>query len=289
MTMTDHHIFDRVRVRKHRERASAHPEAHDFLLREMTQRLADRLLDISRVFPRMLDLGAHHGLLAEYLPEKSGVSLLVQSDLSAGMIDSASGLRLVADEEFLPFASDSFDAIVSVGSLHWVNDLPGALVQIRQALKPDGLFLAMLPGGQTLRELRQSFEQAEMESGGLSPRISPFVDVRDAGSLLQRAGFALPVVDSETLTVSYAHPLKLMHDLRHMGEGNALLQSRKSFTPCSVLMSAVDFYLRNYSDEKGRIPATFELVTLTAWKPHDSQPQPARRGSGAVHLGDALR
>lgn len=281
-------IFDRSRVRKHRDRAASHFAAHDFLLREMAGRLCDRLLDINRTFPRALNLGAHNGLLAEYLPEKGGVEMLVQCDLSAQMISKANGLTLACDEELLPFAPDSFDLAISCGALHWVNDLPGALIQIRQILRPDGLLLCMLPGGQTLNELRQSFEQAEMQSGGISPRISPFVDVRDAGNLLQRAGFSLPVIDSDVLTVSYAHPLKLMHDLRFMGQGNALHESRKHFTGCSTLMLAIDHYLRNYSDDKGRIPATFELVTLTAWKPHYSQQKPAKRGSGKIHLGEAL-
>ena len=281
-------IFDRARVRRHRDRAAAHFHAHDFLLREMCQRLCDKLLDINRSFPRALNLGAHNGMLAEYLPEKSGIDMLVHSDFSERILAMAPRPKLVADEEFLPFKPESFDLVISCGSLHWVNDLPGTLIQIRQILKPDGLLLAMLPGGESLKELRQSFEQAEMQSGGISPRISPFVDVRDAGSLLQRAGFALPVVDRDVLTVSYAHPLKLMHDLRFMGQGNALMHSRKHFTGSSTLMLAADHYLRHFSDDQARIPATFELVTLTAWKPHDSQQKPASRGSGKIHLGNAL-
>jgi SAM-dependent methyltransferase len=209
--------------------------------------------------------------------------------MSAAQISRAKGLRLAADEELIPFAQNSFDLVLSLGSLHWVNDLPGALVQIQRILKPDGLFLAMMPGGQTLRELRDSFEQAEMAAkGGVSPRISPFVDVRDAGGLLQRAGFALPVVDSEMLNVTYTHPLKLMHDLRHMGETNSLRQAPAHFTGCSLMMLAVDHYVRHYGTEDGRIPASFELVTLTGWKPHPSQQQPAKRGSGQVNLGDVL-
>jgi len=261
--MTDHLIFNRNRVRQHRDRADA---KGDFLLKEIAARLADRLGDMTRKFPQALDLGAHNGLLAEYIKGKNGIEMLVQSDLSAKMIAQAKGWRLVADEELLPFAENSFDLVISAGSLHWVNDVPGTLIQINRALKPGGLFLAMLPGGGTLKELRQSFEQTEMNaSGGISPRISPFIDVRDGGSLLQRAGFELP--DSETLTVYYEHPLKLLHDLRHMGETNALLKSRKGFTPCSLMMLMVDYYLRQFSDAHGRIPATFELVTLTGVKP----------------------
>lgn len=290
MPATDTHlIFDRKRMRHHRDRAAVNFAESDFLLRAMAERLADRLPDIARRFPLVLDLGAHNGLMAEYLKGMGGIETLVQTDASPGMITQAPGLRVVADEEFLPFAPDTFDLVISAGSLHWINDLPGALIQIRQILKPDGLFLAMLPGSETLKELRQSFEQAEMTvSGGVSPRISPFVDVRDAGSLLQRAGFALPVVDSETLTVEYEHPLKLLHDLRGMGETNALVHSHKGLTPCSLLMTAMDHYLQSFSNEEGRIVASFELVTLTAWKPHASQQQPAKRGSGQVSLSQVL-
>ena len=179
-----HFIFDRRRVRRHRDRAAAHAGEHDFLLQAMAERIADRLADFGRVFPLALDLGAHHGVLAEHLQGK-GVKTLVQSDVSARMIGRTKDYACVADEEFLPFAANSFDLVVSAGSLHWVNDLPGALIQIRQVLKPGGLLLAMLPGGETLKELRRSFEQAELAaSGGISPRISPFVDVRSAAGLV---------------------------------------------------------------------------------------------------------
>lgn len=262
-----HLIFDRRRVKQHRDRAASQFGKSDFLFREIAVRLADRLSDVKRGFPLALDLGAHNGLLAEYIEDKGGIEWLMQSDLSNAMIAQATGTRLVADEEFLPFAENSFDLVMSAWSLHWVNDLPGTLIQIQRILKPDGMFIAVMPGGATLKELRQSFEQAELGvSGGLSPRVSPFIDVRDAGSLLQRAGFDMPVVDSETLTVSYTHPLKLLHDLRNMGETSALLQSQKTFTPCSLLMTMVDYYLRTFSDDKGTILATFELVTLAGWK-----------------------
>lgn len=263
-----HLIFDRKRVRVHRDRARNYFAAHDFLLREMAARMGDRLPDIKRRFPVMLDLGAHNGLLVDYLPESSGVETLVQADLSEAMIWNAPGLRVVADEELLPFAHQSFDLVTSIGSLHWVNDVPGALVQIHRVLKPGGLFLAMVFGGETLKELRQSFERAEMDAtGGVSPRISPFIDVRDAGSLLQRAGFEMPVTDSETLTVAYDNPLKLLQDLRGMGESNAMYASFKGFTRRSVLFGALDYYQKHFSDENRRLAASFEIVTLTAWKP----------------------
>jgi len=269
MLMSDHRIFNRQRVRAHRNRAAAQFAGYDFLLRAVAERLADRLPDITRRFPRALDLGAHNGLLAEYLPPQAGIEMLVQSDLCGAMVEKGKGLRVIADEELLPFAENSFDLVMSAGSLHWVNDVPGTLIQINRILKPDGLFLAILPGGETLGELRRSFEQAELAiSGGLSPRISPFIDVKDAGSLLQRAGFSLPVTDSETLTVTYAHPLKLLQDLRGMGEANAMLKSSSHFTRRSVLFAAMEYYQKHFSTDDGRVTATFELVTLTGWKSH---------------------
>ncbi len=274
MAEAHHQIFNRSRVKQHQSRALASPE--DFLLRAVLERLTDRLCDIARTFPVALDLGSG-GLLREYLPESAAIERLIS--IGPPKAD------VLADEELLPFADNSFDLIIGGATLHWVNDLPGLLVQIRRALKPDGLFLAMMPGGETLSELRASFEAAEMkQSGGISPRISPFLDIRDAGGLLQRAGFALPVVDSEQIEVLYTHPLKLLHDLRRMGQTNALLQSRKGFTPCSLMMAMADYYMEHFPAEDGRVRASFELLTLTAWKPHVSQQQPARRGSGKVNM-----
>lgn len=264
MNEPNHLIFDEARVRMHRERARK--DFEPFLLREMLARLTDRLEDISREFHHVLEIGAE-GLLADHLPRADITTL---EELTS---------------EALPFAEDRFDLIVACGNLHWINDLPGALVQMRKMLKPDGLLLAMLPGGETLTELRQSFEKAEMElRAGVSPRISPFVDIRDAGSLLQRAGFALPVVDSERLELRYEHPLTLLHELRRMGQGNAMRASVKHFTPKSLMMRMAERYGEDFSGEDGRVGATVELVTLTAWKPHASQQQPARRGSGTVSL-----
>ncbi len=263
------HIFNRTRVRLHRDRAARAPEQTEFLLTEMASRLCERLEDFTRGFPVALDLGAHHGVFAKTLGKRAGVEVLVQSDLSEAMARAnPSHAKLVADEEWLPFAENSFDLVVSIGSLHWVNDLPGTLVQVKHILKPDGMFIAMLPGGETLKELRQSLEQAEITlSGGVSPRVSPFIDAQSGAGLLQRAGFAMPVSDSEMIEVHYTHPLKLMHDLQHMGESNALLSARKNFTPCSLMMTAADHYLRHFSDDSGRVTASFELVTLTGWKP----------------------
>jgi SAM-dependent methyltransferase len=290
-------VFDRRIVRLHRDRATRRWREHDFLFREAASRLSERLDEIRRVFPRALDLGGHGGVLAPLVADRGGIDTLVETDLSPAMLGrvraqrSAAGrpLAVVADEECLPFAQGAFDLVLSCLSLHWVNDLPGALLQVRQALKPDGLFLASLLGGETLKELRQALTEAELaESGGVSPRISPFVDVRDAGALLQRAGFALPVVDSDTWTVTYASALDLMRDLRGMGESNAVAERVHRFTRRSTLLRATAIYESMFADAKRRVPATFQVITLTAWAPHASQQKPLKPGSAAHRLAAAL-
>ncbi len=283
------YVFDRATVRRHRDRAAAGIENHDFLLREVGERLADRLDDVKRRFPVALDLGCHGGELGRLLKGRGGVKTLVQCDLSPEMARRAGPLSLAADEEFLPFAGECFDLVMSCLSLHWINDLPGALMQIRRALKGDGLFLAAMFGGNTLEELRRALAEAEIdEEGGLSPRVSPFADVRDAGDLLQRAGFALPVVDSDTITVSYGDPTGLMTDLRGMGESNAVIERRKSWTRRATLRGAATRYREMFGDSAGRVPATFHVIYLTAWAPHPSQQKPLRRGSAKTRLAEAL-
>jgi NADH dehydrogenase [ubiquinone] 1 alpha subcomplex assembly factor 5 len=198
--------FDRRAVRLHRDRAAPILGAHDFLFAEAAERLADRLDDITRRFPLALDLGCHDGVLARTLKGRGGIETLVQMDLSPAMAARAArfGPAVAADEERLPFAERRFDAVLSCLSLHWVNDLPGALIQARLALKPDGLFLAVMLGGGSLGELRRALLEAEIEAkGGASPRVSPFADLRDAAALLQRAGFAMPVADLDQLRVTY--------------------------------------------------------------------------------------
>lgn len=282
-------VFDRQCVRSHRDRAAGRFTEHDFLFREVGERLLDRLDDIRRRFPRALDLGCHDGLLARQLAGRGGIETLVQADMSARMAATASGLRMVADEEALPFAPASFDLVLSLLSLHWVNDLPGALTQLRLTLKPDGLLLAAMLGGQTLRELRHALAEAELAvEGGLSPRVAPFADVRDIGGLLQRAGFALPVVDAETITVSYSDPLRLLADLRGMGETNAVLERRKSLSRRQTLLDALSRYRETFSDSDGRVPATFQVIYLTAWAPDPSQPTAKHPGSANARLAEAL-
>lgn len=286
-------LFDRLLLRRRRERAAPLFHSVNFLKKEAAGRLAERLEETTREFPLCIELGAHQG---EFSSDK--IHRLIRTDMSEGMLRhpygsgraerGATGNKLVCSEEQLPFVPECADAVVSTLSLHWVGDLPGTLIQIQRILKPDGLFLAVLPGARTLQELRAVLEAAEMEwRGGISPHISPFVEVRDAGNLLMRAGFALPMADSEAITISYDNMFALLADLRAGGEGNALLK-RAHYLRRDVLLRAAEMYQQRYSDEEGRIVATVELVFLTGWKPHASQPKPAKRGSGKLSLAEAL-
>ena len=281
-------IFDRRQVRLHRDRAAPIFENHDFLFREVADRLCDKLLDVNRSFSRILDLGCHRGELGAHLL-KDKPELLIRQDLSHKMLEYTGGLNVQADEEFLPYRPESLDLVLSNLSLHWVNDLPGALVQIRNSLKPDGLFLGAMFGGETLTELRQSLMQAEINMGkGSAPHISPFVDVRDAGSLLQRAGFALPVVDTDRITVTYKDALSLMTELRGMGEGNALSKKFKGLSSREMIMETARVYHDLFADERGRIKVTFDILYLMGWAPHESQQKPLKPGSAKMRLADVL-
>ena len=283
-------VFDRQLLRMHRDRAAPRVNDHDFLFREVAERLTERLDDVKRRFSSALDLGCHSGHVKRALQGHGSIDSLVQCDLSPRMaaLANAAAPALVADEEALPFGDSSFDLVISSLSLHWVNDLPGALAQIRRALKPDGLFLAALFGGQTLRELRDAFTEAELAEGGASARVAPFADIRDAGGLLQRAGFALPVADTETIVATYADAFGLIADLRGMGETNVGLLRPRVFTPRTVLARMVRTYAERYSDADARIPATFQVIYLTAWAPHSAQPKALRPGAAKSRLADAL-
>jgi NADH dehydrogenase [ubiquinone] 1 alpha subcomplex assembly factor 5 len=287
-------VFDRAAVRRHRDRAAAGLAAHDFLLREAGERLVDRLDDMTRRFPAALDLGSHDGGLADLIGRRGGIERLVRCDLSPVMAGRAAGRglpgpALVADEEMLPFAPHSFDLVLSNLSLHWVNDLPGCLLQIRRILKPDGLFLASMLGGASLSELRQSLLEAELAlRGGASPRVSPMAELGDAAGLLLRAGFALPVTDGDLLTVTYADPLRLMADLRGMGETNATAERRRRFTGRRLLLDAAARYRETFAADDGRVRASFQILFLTGWAPHESQQQALRPGSAKSRLAEAL-
>ncbi|HYE51752.1 MAG TPA: methyltransferase domain-containing protein [Azospirillaceae bacterium] len=285
-TMT---VFDRRTVRARRDRAAARWPEHDFLKREVAERLADRLSDIRRTFPRALDLGCHGGEMADLIRGRAGVEWVARADLSPAMAARAGGPALAADEEFLPFADGSFDLVTSCLSLHWVNDVPGALIQVRRALRPDGLFLGAMLGGETLFELRRCLMEAETELlGGLSPRVSPMAEVRDAGGLLQRAGFALPVVDSDTITVGYPSALRLMRDLRGMAETNAVIQRRRQVPPRTLFALAAQRYEQLYAEADGTVSATFQVLYMAGWAPAEGQQKPLRPGSAAHRLAEAL-
>lgn len=277
------HIFDRLALRHNRDRAAKDFQTHDFLTREVGNRLYDKYQDINRKFETILDLGCHTGGFSEYFSNKC----LIQQDLSHHMLEQATGLKVQADEEALPYRSESLDLIMSNLSLHWVNDLPGCLYQIRQCLKPDGLFLSALMGGDSLNELRQSMVEAEINlRGGVSPRISPFMTVQDAGALLQRAGFALPVVDTDRITVTYENAFKLMQELKGMGEGNILSKRFRGLTSQRLMMETARIYQEKFSDNRGRITVTFDIIYMMGWAPHESQQKPLKPGQGKVNLKD---
>jgi len=282
--------FDRNALRRNRARAARldHGEA-EFLFTEVGERLVDRLDDIRRSFPVALEIGARRGALRPQLAARNGIETLIQADASPDMAASGSGPRLAMDEEALPFGEASLDLVFSNLALHWTNDLPGALAQIRRALRPDGLLLAAMIGGDSLIELRGVMAEAEATvTGGMSPRLSPLVDVRDAGALLQRAGFALPVVDIDRIDVSYPDALALMRDLRAMGETNALAERPRAMARRDVMLAAAALYTERHGDTEGRIPATFDIVYLSGWAPDASQQKPLRPGSGQISLTQVL-
>ena len=275
-------VFDRPLVRRRLSRALAQGYA-GFLLDRAVEDLEERLSAVLRPFPLALDVGTPTPAAAEALRRSGRAGTVVR--LSPAFEPGS----VLGDEERLPFGGETFDLAVSLLALQGVNDLPGALIQIRRALKPDGLLVAALLGGGTLAELRQAFAEAEAElEGGASPRVAPFADLRDIGGLLQRAGFALPVADSDIFRVRYASPFGLMRDLRRMGLTNALNDRRKTPLRRTTLLRAAEIYAERFSDPDGRVRATFEIVWLSGWTPHESQQKPLRPGSAKMRLADAL-
>jgi SAM-dependent methyltransferase len=276
------HVFDRHAVRRHRDRAAATVDAVGNILTDAAGRLLERLDDISIRFTRALDVGGR-GFVAPMLRAR-GIETIC-CDLSPAMAARAGPAAVVADEELLPFARESFDLVVASLSLHWVNDLPGALIQLRLALRPDGLLLASLPALGTLAELRTALTEAEAAlTGGASPRVSPFPELRDCAALLQRAGFALPVADVEEVSLLYADPLTLLRDLRAAGEANAAALRDRRIPPRALFPAA----LAGLPQREGRIPITLRLAILTGWAPAPLQPRPLARGSAASRLADFL-
>lgn len=258
-------LFDLSVRARFRARAKAIGVA-DFLHREAAVQVQERLEDVNKSFTNAAFVGWLPGAWGDFHPDVS-----------------------VMDDEVLNLEVDRHDLVVHGLSLHCANDPVGQLVQMRRALKPDGLMLAALFGGQTLHELRYALAQAESEiEGGISPRVAPMGDVRDLGALIQRAGLALPVADASTLTVTYETPFHLMRDLRAMGETNAMSARRKTPLKRATLQKAVEIYQSEFGMSDGRIPATFEIIFLTGWAPSDTQPKPLKRGSATTRLADAL-
>jgi SAM-dependent methyltransferase len=278
-------IFDRILLRARRRRARG-LGAETFLLEHVAEDLAERLSVVQRPFALAADIGTPGDAVVRRLMQ----GRMAQTAIHVSGEAAASALpNVIADEEALPLADASLDLAVSALALHHVNDLPGALIQIRCALKPDGLFLAALLGGETLTELRQSFTQAESEiEGGASPHVAPFADLRDLGALLQRAGFALPVTDTDRLTVRYPDAFALMHDLRRMGATNALRERIRRPLRRATLLRMAQVYAERFGDPDGRVRATFDIVWLSGWVPHESQQKPLKPGAAKMRLADAL-
>jgi SAM-dependent methyltransferase len=279
--------FDRALLAQRRRRACALGPV-TFLIDRVADDVAERLSAVRRRFEVVVDLGTPTDALRRAIIAAGAVERIVAAVPAAAMADERTPV-VVADEERLPFREASLDLVVSGLALQFVNDLPGALVQIRRALKPDGLFLAALIGGDTLTELRQAFATAEAEvEGGVSPRVAPFADVRTMGALLQRAGFALPVTDVDRVIVRYDSPLRLMHDLRRMGATNLMVERRRGVLRRQTLARLFEVYAERFADPDGRLRASFDIVWVSGWAPHESQQQPLRPGSARMRLADAL-
>lgn len=278
-------IFDRALLRARLARALA-IGAEPFLLARAAEDLDERLGSIRRDFSDILDFGTPG-------PEAAAICLRRFAGAKVVRLGEAGSVPAdmpVDDLEAPALAGEEWDCIVSLLTLQTCNDLPGVLAQIRRALKPDGLFIAALMGGDTLTELRAALLAAEEETtGGASPRVAPFADVRSLGQLLQRAGFALPVADSEVVVVRYSHPLSLMRDLRAMGATNVLADRSRRPMRRATLMRAMEIYQQRFADADGKVRATFEMVWLLGWAPHDSQQRPLRPGSARMRLADALK
>lgn len=283
-------IFDSNLLMRRRNRQASNAAAHDFLLARVTEDFTERVAIVNRTFNAGISLDAHHGILSRSLRTLPNVRAMIDAGLATNLLAQCDGPTMIADAENLDLPPASIDLLVSGLSLHLVNDLPGALIQIRRALRPDGLFLAALLGGDTLRELREAWFVAEEElTGGVSPRVAPFADVRAMGALLQRAGFALPVADADTVTVTYENPLALMHELKAMGASNMLTGRRRKPVTRTLILRASQVYQERFGLPDGRIPATFEIITLTAWVPHENQPKPLKPGSATHSLAEALK
>ncbi|XP_008055311.1 arginine-hydroxylase NDUFAF5, mitochondrial isoform X1 [Carlito syrichta] len=285
-------IFDRDLKRKQKNWAARQPEPmkFDYLKEEVGSRIADRVYDIARDFPLALDLGCGRGYIAQHL-NKETIGKFFQADIAENALKNSleteiPTVSVLADEEFLPFRENTFDLVVSSLSLHWVNDLPRALEQIHYVLKPDGVFIGAMFGGDTLYELRCSLQLAETErEGGFSPHISPFIAVSDLGHLLGRAGFNTLTVDTDEIQVNYPGMFELMEDLQGMGESNCSW-NRRALLHRDTMLAAAAVYREMYGNEDGSVPATYQIYHMIGWKYHESQARPAERGSATVSFGE---
>jgi len=283
-------LFDEGLIPRRRDRAEqlGFADGADFLHREVAALLRERLDEVVRDFRDVAIVGSGGGVHAAALAGRVPEGSVFQIELSPLRAARAGATRVAALDP-LPFGERTLDLCLSMLELHWANDPVGQLIQMRRALRPDGLMIAALFGGQTLHELRAALAEAEAEiTGGLSPRIAPMAEIRDLGALLQRAGLAMPVADSERITVDYASPVHLMRDLRAMGETNMLAARRRVPTRRAMLMRAAELYALHHATDDGRVRATFEIVFLTGWAPGPGQPQPKRPGSASQRLADAL-
>ncbi|XP_043552571.1 arginine-hydroxylase NDUFAF5, mitochondrial isoform X2 [Chiloscyllium plagiosum] len=285
-------VFDRKMKRRQKNWASSLPESgkYDYLKEEVGSRVVDRVFDIVRTFPLALDIGCGKGYIAENL-NKETVQTLFQVDIADNVLKhpvktEIPTYRVLADEEFLPFKENTFDLILSSLSLHWVNDLPRAFKQIHSSLKADGVFVGAMMGGETLYELRCSLQLAELErEGGFAPHVSPFTAVTDLGNLLAQAGFTMLTVDIDEILVNYPGIFEVMEDLQGMGESNCAW-SRKPLLHRDTMLAAAAVYKEMYGNDDGSVPATFQILYMIGWKPHDSQAKPAQKGSATFSFGD---
>ncbi|KAM7345192.1 arginine-hydroxylase NDUFAF5, mitochondrial [Cochliomyia hominivorax] len=285
-------IFDRNSKKLQKERAARREdvELYDYLKEEVGYRVADRVFDIKRVFENAAELGCNRGFLSRHILAES-VKHLTLCDISPTMLSQAQGTpgleitKLELDEENWNFAENSLDLVISSLSLHWVNDLPGCFNKVIKSLKPDGVFIASMFGGDTLYELRSSLQLAELErKGGIAPHISPFTQIRDIGSLLNRAGFTMLTIDTDEITIGYPTMFELMWDLKGMAENNAAF-NRPIHLSRDTMIAASAIYKEMYAKDNG-IPATFQIIYFVGWKPGPNQPIPLPRGSGDVSLKD---
>ena len=280
-------VFDRNQLARRRARAGTSYQTVDFLKRRVAEDIEDRISLTKRQFDVGVELGAGHFSMRNMLA--AHCQTLLETDPSPAIAAALQPPALCVNEEWLPFREASVDLFVSALSLHWVNDLPGTLIQIRRALKPDGYFVGAMPGGASLNELRQVLLQAEAEmTGGAEMRVSPFADALDLSQLLQRAGFTLPVSDRDRLTLRYDNLFGLLRDLQASGETHAPFAKGRRPLSNRILMRAAELYQEQFSDPDGRIRATVDILWMTGWAPHPDQPKPKRPGSATVRLADAL-